>query len=137
MRTISTITETIDFLDSATTAYPYVTTPMLLLHSSTDTTIRYCYEDTEEFWQRWKQELADIGSTIAAYHPEKAGMFLVNCPFHGVVGHSYTNMEVPLLDGDPGQTIRLRELVDNFMKEKHPFQAIDDMSVVKNPNCKR
>ena len=137
MRTINTITETIDFLDSATTAYPYVTTPMLLLHSSTDTTIRYCYEDTEEFWQRWKQELADIGTTIAAYHPEKAGMFLVNCPFHGVVGHSYTNMEVPLLDGDPGQTIRLRDLVDNFMKEKHPFQAIDDMSVVKNPNCKR
>ena len=123
---------------SATTAYPYITTPILLLHSSTDTTIRYCYEDTEEFWQRWKQELADIGTTIAAYHPEGFGIFLVNCPFHGAVGHSYTNMEVPLLDSsNPGETILLRDLIDNFMKEKHPYQAIDDMSVTKNPNCKR
>ena len=86
--------ENIVYLYSATTAYPYVTTPMLLLHSSTDTTIRYCYEDTEEFWQRWKQELADIGATIAEYHPENFGIFLVNCPFHGAVGHSYTSMEV-------------------------------------------
>ena len=79
---------------SATTAYPYVTTPTLLLHSSTDTTIRYCYEDTEEFWQRWKEELADIGARIAAFQPDNFGVFLVNCPFHGAVWHSYDNMEV-------------------------------------------
>ena len=114
-----------------------MSTPMLLLHSSTDTTIRYCYEDTEEFWQRWKQELADIATTISAFHPEKFGGFLVNCPLHGVVGHSYNNMQVPLLDGSPGETILLKDLIYNFMTEKHPYQAIDDMSLVKNPNCTR
>ena len=84
----------ISILPSATTAYPYVTTPTLLLHSSTDTTIRYCTEDSEEFWQRWKEELADIGARIASFQPDKFGMFLVNCPFHGAVSHSYTSMEV-------------------------------------------
>jgi len=35
---------------SATTSYPYITTPILFLHSSTDQRLRYCYEpesDTE------------------------------------------------------------------------------------------
>ena len=37
----------------------------------------------------------------------------------------------------PGQTILLRDLINNFMKEKHPYQAIDDMSRAKNPNCNK
>ena len=122
-------------LCSATTAYPYVETPALALHSSTDTTIRICTEDSEEFWQRWKDELADIGREIAAARPD-VGMFIVNCPFHGAVGSSYNTMEVPLVDSsNPDDKILLRDLLYNFIKEEHPFQAIDDMSLKRNPNC--
>ena len=79
---------------SLTTAYPYMATEFLALHSSTDTTIRYCYEDTPEFWQRWREELASVATEISAALPDQAGMFIVNCPFHGAIGNAYSNMEV-------------------------------------------
>ena len=82
------------FAPSLTTAYPYMETEFLALHSSTDTTIRYCYEDTEEFWRRWREELATIATEISAALPDQAGMFIVNCPFHGAIGNAYSNMEV-------------------------------------------
>ena len=63
-------------LSSATTAYPYLLTPSLLLHSATDTTIRGCYDDTPEFWQRWREEIADIGREIAAARPDEVGCYL-------------------------------------------------------------
>ena len=62
-------------LSSATTAYPYLRTPSLLLHSATDTTIRGCYDDTPEFWQRWREEIADIGREIAAARPDEVGCY--------------------------------------------------------------
>ena len=124
-------------LFSATTSYPYITTPILFLHSSTDQRLRYCYEpesDTE-FWQRWKDELADIGQEMAAAKPDDIGMFLINCPFHGAVGTSYDTVEVSVLDGsDPDEKILLRDALHNFIKETHPYQAIDDMNI-KNPGC--
>jgi len=120
---------------SATTAWPYLETPMLTLHSSTDTTIRFCYEDNPEFWQSWKDELGDIGREIAAARPD-LGMFLLNCPFHGAVGNYYSNAEVSTMDSDnPDDQMFLRDILYNFMKGIHPYQAIDDMTV-KNPNCK-
>ena len=111
----------------------------MFLHSSTDTTIRYCFEDDSntEFWQQWKNELANIGREMAASKPDDLGMFLVNCKFHGALGNSYDNMEVPLQDSDdPDDVILLRDILYNFVNEIHPFQAIDDMSV-KNPNCQK
>merc|ERR1712012_234855 len=120
---------------SATTAWPYLETPMLTLHSSTDTPIRFCYEDNPEFWQSWKDELGDIGREIAAARPD-LGMFLLNCPFHGAVGNYYSNAEVSTMDSDnPDNKMFLRDILYNFMKGVHPYQAIDDMTV-KNPNCK-
>jgi len=121
---------------SVTTAYPYLSTPILILHSSTDKTIRYCFEpeSNTDFWQQWKDELAAIGQEMAAARPDDIGLFLVNCPFHGALGNSYDNMEVPLLDStDPDEKILLRETLYNFIKETHPYQAIDDMTT-KNPN---
>ena len=108
---------------------------MLTLHSSTDTTIRFCYEDNPEFWQSWKDELGDIGREIAAARPD-LGMFLLNCPFHGAVGNYYSNAEVSTMDSDnPDDKMFLRDILYNFMKGIHPYQAIVDMTV-KNPNCK-
>ena len=109
----------------------------MFLHSSTDTTIRYCVEpdSNTEFWQKWKNELADIGREMAASKPDDMGMFLVNCKFHGALGNSYDSMEVPVLDSeDHDDMILLRDILYNFVKQTHPFQAIDDMSV-KNTNC--
>ena len=122
---------------SVTTAYPYISTPILFLHSSTDRTIRYCCEpesDTE-FWQRWKDEMADIGHEMSEHRPDDIGLFLVNCPFHGALGNSYDNMEVSVLDGqDPDTKILLRDTLANFIKGTHPYQAVDNMTI-KNPNC--
>ena len=68
--------------------------------------------------------------------PDQVGMFLLNCPFHGGVGNYYENAAVPLADSDiPGEQILLRDVLNNFMKETHPFQAIDNMTIV-NANCK-
>ena len=106
----------------------------MILHSSTDTTIRICYDDSPEFWQRWKNELADIGREIAAARPD-LGMFIVNCPFHGTVGGYYANAEIPLLDSENSDDkILLRDILYNFMKGTHPYQAIDDM-ISQNMNC--
>ena len=97
--------------------------------------VRMCTENTPEFWARWRDELADIGREMAAARPDHLGLFLVNCPFHGVVSHAYSRMGVATLDGaGEGDTILVRDLLYNFVKETHPFQAIDDMSV-KNTNC--
>ena len=65
------------------------------------------------------------------------GMYVVNCPFHVAVvfPNSYTEMEVPLIDGgDGGERMSLRGLLANFVKGSKPFQAIDDMTA-KNPLC--
>ena len=121
---------------SASTGYPYLDTPALVVHSSTDVTIRICYEDTPDFWQRWKNELAEIGKNVVKAKPDQVGMFLLNCPFHGAVGNYYENAKVPLVDSDiPGEQILLKNILNNFMKETHPFQAIDNMTVV-NAGCK-
>ena len=117
---------------SATTAWPYIETPTMILHSSMDTVIRICYEDSPEFWQRWKNELSDIGKEIASARPD-LGMFIVNCPNHGIVGGYYDNALIPLLDSDyPDDKILLRDIIYNFMKGTHPYQAIDDMSVMNS-----
>ena len=72
---------------------------------------------------------------MAEAKPDDMGMFIVNCKFHGALGNSYDNMEVPVLDsGNPDEKILLRDILYNFVKENHPFQAIDNMSV-KNPDC--
>ena len=55
--------------------------------------VRFCYEDTPEFWRRWKEELADIVTEISLARPDCGG-YIANCPFHGAIGHHYTNMEV-------------------------------------------
>ena len=67
------------------------------------------------------------------------GMYVVNCPFHVAVvfPNSYTEMEVPVLDGgdgDGGEKMSLKDLLANFVKGTKPFQAIDDMTA-KNPLC--
>ena len=108
----------------------------MILHSSTDTVIRICNEgnNSTEFWQKWKNELADIALEIAEVRPD-LGMFILNCPFHGTIGSHYKDAEVPLVDGEsPEDKILLRDILYNFIKGTHPYQAIDDMSV-KNPAC--
>ena len=116
------------YSSSATTAWPYIETPAMILHSSMDTTIRICTEDSPEFWQRWRNELSDIGKEIASARPD-LGIFIVNCPFHGTVGGYYANALIPLLDSEyPDDKILLRDILYNFMKGNHPYQAIDNMS---------
>ena len=106
----------------------------MVLHSSTDITIRFCTEDTPDFWQRWKDELSEIGREVAAAR-SYIGMFLLNCPFHGAVANYYDTAEIPTLDSDnPDEKILLRDIMFNFMKGSHPYQAIDDMSIA-NSNC--
>ena len=110
----------------------------MFLHSSTDKTIRYCHpgESDTEFWQRWKDELAGIGREMAEAKPDGIGMFLVNCKFHGALGSAYDKMPVSVLDSDsPDDVILLRDSLYNFVKGIHPFQAIDDMTVI-NPGCR-
>ena len=68
--------------------------------------------------------------------PDQVGMFLLNCPFHGGIGNYYKNAAVSLVDSDiPGEQILLKDILNNFMKGTHPFQAIDNMTVV-NAGCK-
>ena len=113
-------------------------TPTLLIMSSEDTTIRICYDNDPEFWQQWRDELAAIARRITEERPE-AGAFIPNCPFHqGLFSNlTYWGMEVPLIDGDSDDdVIVLRNLLVNFMKAKHPYQAIDDMAV-RNPKCNK
>ena len=111
-------------------------TPALVLQSSTDVVIRICYEDTTEFWQKWKNELAEIGRNVADAKPDQVGIFLLNCPFHGAIGNYYENAEVPLIDTEiPGEQMFLKDVLNNFMKGSHPFQDIDNMTSI-NPNCK-
>ena len=92
-----------------TTAYPYISTPSLILHSSTDWTVRccivlycivllhcfgrYCYDDTTEFWQQWQAELAGVAREIAAARPE-FGVDILSCPFHGAVNWAWDYLEV-------------------------------------------
>ena len=111
---------------------------MMLIMSSEDTTIRICYDKDPDFWQRWRDELAAIARTIIEERPE-VGMFIPNCPFHqGIFSNlTYWGMEVPLLDsGNTEDTEVLRNLLVNFMKAEHPYQAIDDMTV-RNPKCNK
>ena len=125
------------YIYSLTTSYPYIETPILALHSSTDSTIRFCYENESDtdFWQKWKDELAGIGREMAAAKPDDIGLFLVNCKFHGASGYYYDNVEVALLDsGNPDDKMLMKDVIFNFISETHPFQAIDDMSE-KNPKC--
>ena len=123
---------------SATNAYPYVETPILLIMSSEDTTIRICYENDPDFWQQWRNELAAIARTIIAEKPE-VGMFIPNCPFHqGLFSNlTYWGMEVPLLDSEhDSDSDVLRNLLVNFMKGEHPYQAVDDMTD-RNAKCNK
>ena len=46
---------------------------------------RYCYEDTPEFWARWRAELAGVAREITAASPDQFGVWLLNCAFHGAV----------------------------------------------------
>lgn len=113
-------------------------TPILLIVSSEDTTIRICYENDPDFWQQWRDELSAIARTITEEKPE-VGVFIPNCPFHqGMFSNlTYWGMEVPLLDSaSDGETEVLRNLLVNFMRAEHPYQAVDDMSV-RNPNCNK
>ena len=55
-----------------------------------------CTEDSPEFWQQWKDEMAGLGRQIAEDRPDM-GLYIVNCPFHGAYSHSYANMEVNIL----------------------------------------
>jgi len=120
---------------SASTAYPYVTTPMMLLMSSEDTVIRICVEDDPEFWQAWREELDALARKIISEVPE-IGMYIANCPFHEAIFYdpTYAAMEIPLLDGEEGETGVLKYLIANFLKGQHPYQAIDDMNI-RNPLC--
>ena len=70
---------------------------------------------------------------MASARPDDMGMFIPNCKFHGALGNAYA-LEVPLID-DPENKILLKDILYNFIKETHPFHAIDDMTI-KNPNCK-
>ena len=111
---------------------------MMLIMSSEDTTIRICYDNDPDFWQSWRDELAAIGRTIIEEKPG-VGIFIPNCPFHqGIFSNlTYWGMEVPLLDSDnKDDTEVLRNLLVNFMKDEHPYQAIDDMAV-RNPKCNK
>ena len=43
--------------------------------------------------------------------------------------------EVAVQDGPaPGQLLQLKEIIYNFMRGEHPYQAIDHMAVT-NENC--
>jgi len=120
---------------SASTAYPYVETPIMLLMSAEDTVIRICTDDDPEFWDAWRYELEALARKIVSEVPE-IGMYIANCPFHEAMFYdpTYAGMEIPLLDGEDGEAGVLKDLVANFLKGQHPFQAIDDMSI-RNPLC--
>ena len=120
---------------SASTSYPYIETPIMFLMSSEDTVIRMCYESDEEFWQRWREELGTVAGRITEERPE-VGMYLANCPFHQALFYpaSYSEMEVTLVDSQDHQRAVLRDILVNFIKGEHPYQAIDDMTRT-NDNC--
>lgn len=117
--------------------YSYIETPIMLLMSSEDTTIRYCYEDSPEFWDEWRDELAKRARAMIKEVP-RMGMYLANCPFHGALGRGVTwdDMELPLLDGAENETGILKYLLANFLHNAHPFQAIDNMTH-RNPLCNK
>ena len=119
-----------------TTAYPYISTPSLILHSSTDWTvrcciaivlycivdivllyhvIRYCYDDTTEFWQQWQAELAGVAREIAAARPE-FGVDILSCPFHGAVNWAWDYLEVAT---QHHKMLQLLELQMNHRQDFH------------------
>ena len=107
----------------------------MLLMSSEGTVIRICTEDTLEFWEGWRAELEALARKMISEVPN-LGMYIANCPFHEAMFYdpTYAGMEIPLLDGEDGEAGVLKDLVANFLKGQHPFQAIDDMSI-RNPLC--
>ena len=120
---------------SASTAYPYVETPTMLLMSSEDTVIRICTEDTPEFWDGWRAELEALARKMISEVPN-LGMYIANCPFHEAAFYdpTYGEMEIPLIDGNEGEAGVLKHLIANFLANQHPYQAIDNMSI-RNPLC--
>ena len=115
--------------------------------------IRYCYDDTTEFWQQWQAELAGVAREIAAARPE-FGVDILSCPFHGAVNWAWDYLEVatqhntmlqlqsqylivqvPVLDGDTeGEKMVVRDIIANFMRQQHPYQAVDEVAM-RNPTC--
>ena len=67
-------------------------------------------------------------------HTDISGLYLTT----RVVWTSYQFYgwtEVAVQDGPaPGQLLQLKEIIYNFMRGEHPYQAIDDMAVT-NENC--
>ena len=55
---------------------------------------RYCYEDTPEFWARWRAELAGVAREITAASPDQFGVWLLNCAFHGAVWYRWTHGDI-------------------------------------------
>merc|ERR1712013_978485 len=120
---------------SASTAYNYVETPSMILMSSEDTVIRICYDNSPEFWDEWRVELAALARVMITEVPS-LGMYIANCPFPVSTTYdaSYNSMEVPVEDGVEGEVGVLKQLIANFLTNKHPYQAIDDMEI-RNTLC--
>lgn len=117
------------------TSFMYADNPILILMSSEDTVIRTCYSEDLEFWDNWRRSLDLLARKIVADRPE-TGMYLANCAFHVSTNfqQAWDMMEVPVLDYNNQSTIILKDLIDNFVNNLRPIQAIDDMDI-RNPNC--
>ena len=47
----------------------------------------------------------------------------------------YLIVQVPVLDGDTeGEKVVVRDIIANFMRQQHPYQAVDEVAM-RNPTC--
>ena len=111
----------------------------MLLTSAVDdiTLVELCNEGAVPVSQ-WATEMETVARNMTQAKPT-IGMYVVNCPFHVAVvfPNSYTEMEVPVVDGgNGGEKMNLRDLLANFVKGTKPFQAIDDMTAT-NSRCEK
>jgi len=107
--------------------YVYADTPILILMSSEDTTIRTCYSNDQDFWLQWRTELEEMSRTILAERPD-IGLYIANCPFHvsSTFAPAWDKMQVPVY-GSPTEKIILKDVLYNFVNGAGPYQAIDNM----------
>jgi len=121
---------------STNTAYTYISTPLMILTSATDSNTLDELCSAGNFADQWAEELDTVTRNMIATKPS-LGMYVVNCPFHVAVVYpnSYQEMEVPLIDtNNAGEKMVLRDLLANFVRGTKPYQAIDDVTS-KNPKC--
>lgn len=121
-------------------SYSYISTPMMVLGSATDTnTLKnvcgVCGADKcdQAFIQSWRENIDLQAREMITAKPDW-GVSLVNCAFHVLLGNNAYNYDISAIDGGAGEELSTGELLGNFINNNGPKQGIDAMASL-NTRC--